>query len=75
MYRRPLQTDLAMSLDFEADVSPRIRFLVDLGIRPDDLGEVFTKNPHLFKVDLGEERFNNVKPFVQLLQIYNLCIS
>ena len=47
------QGDIAMSLDFESDVSPRVRFLVDLGVRPQDLGEIFSFNPMFFKVDLG----------------------
>ena len=42
-----------MSLDFDSDVSPKIRFLVDLGIRPDDLGDMLTQNPEFFRLDLG----------------------
>jgi hypothetical protein len=50
-----LQSDIAMSLDFESDISPKIRFLVDLGIRPEDLGYIFTYNPNIFKLDPGKE--------------------
>ena len=48
-----------MSLDFESDISPKIRFLVDLGIRPEDLGYIFTYNPNIFKLDPGKK----VRPF------------
>ncbi len=43
-----------MSLDFDSDVSPKIRFLVDLGIRPENLGEILSNNPEFFKLDLGK---------------------
>ena len=36
------QGDIAMSLDFESNIVPRIRFLIDLGIRAQDIGEIFT---------------------------------
>jgi hypothetical protein len=45
-----------MSLDFESDISPKIRFLVDLGIRPEDLGYIFTYNPDFFKLDPGKKK-------------------
>ena len=48
------QGDIAMSLDFESNVMPRIQFLIDLGIRAQDIGEIFTINPTFFMVDLGE---------------------
>ena len=50
------QGDIAMSLDFESNVMPRIQFLIDLGIRAQDIGEIFTINPTFFMVDLGEWR-------------------
>jgi len=44
---------LALSLDFELDVAPRIHFLVDLGVHPDRLGHIFTQTgPGLLKTDL-----------------------
>jgi hypothetical protein len=42
-----------MSLDFENDIVPRIHFLHDQGIQADDLGQIFSKNPDFFTIDLG----------------------
>ncbi len=50
-----------MSLDFESDISPKIRFLVDLGIRPEDLGYIFTYNPDFFKLDPGKKIISHIK--------------
>ena len=48
---------LALSLDFELDVAPRIQFLVDLGVHPDKLGHIFTNGgPKLLKTDLDALR-------------------
>ena len=48
---------LALSLDFELDVAPRIQFLVDLGVHPDRLGHIFTQaGPGLLKTDLDALR-------------------
>nr|CAG4641991.1 EOG090X0C5Y [Eurycercus lamellatus] len=38
-----------LKLNFEKDVQPVIRFLVDTGITPDSLGKFFTHNPHILK--------------------------
>lgn len=44
---------LALSLDFDGDVAPRIQFLVDLGVHPDRLGHIFTNGgPELLKTDM-----------------------
>ena len=37
-----------LKLDFETDVKPYIRFLVDNGVKPTDLGYFITKNPWIF---------------------------
>jgi len=48
---------LALSLDFELDVAPRIQFLADLGVHPDRLGHIFTQaGPSLLKTDLDALR-------------------
>lgn len=43
---------LAIGLDFERDVAPRIHFFVDLGVKPKQLGSMFTRNPGIFKTEL-----------------------
>jgi len=45
---------LAMSLDFGKDIAPRLRFLVDHGVKPSNLGHLLTENPDLFKVQLDD---------------------
>ena len=46
--------DTALVLDFQHDVIPRIYFLLDLGIHPDDLGRIFSRNPKLFQQDMED---------------------
>ena len=40
--------DLVLRLDFSQDVAPRIQMLIDIGISPDALGNIFTENPEIF---------------------------
>lgn len=49
-----------LQLDFEKDMKQHLMFLADIGVNPTELGEVITKNPLLFKEDLGnmEVRIN-----------------
>ena len=46
--------DVALIIDFHKDVVPRIHFLLDLGIHPDNLGQIFTLNPFLFQQQLED---------------------
>ena len=46
--------DIALILDFQRDVIPKIYFLLDHGIHPDDLGYIFSRNPQLFQQDLKD---------------------
>ena len=55
-----LQGDIAMSLDFDKDISPRIRFLLDQRIQAEDLGQMFSVNPDFFRIDIG--KFQNILP-------------
>lgn len=41
-----------VKLDFECDVKRHLQFLNDAGVNSDELGEVITKNPLIFKEDL-----------------------
>ena len=41
--------DTALLIDFHQDVVPRIHFLMDLGIHPDQLGRIFSQNHCLFQ--------------------------
>ena len=43
-----------MTLDFEKDVQPIIRFLVDQGVSPETLGMFFTKSPMILKTSIEE---------------------
>lgn len=45
-----------LKLDFERDVKPYIRFLHDCGVPADSLGDFFTKNPNILKVDMDDLR-------------------
>jgi len=45
---------MALGLDFAKDVAPRLRFLVDHGVQPSNLGHLLTENPDLFRVDLSD---------------------
>ena len=46
--------DLALGLDFDTDVVPRIYFLLDHGIKAHNLGHIFTENPELFNQDMSD---------------------
>ena len=46
--------DQVLKKDFEVDVQPVIRFLVDIGVHPDSLGGFFTRNPFLLTVSLDD---------------------
>uniref|UniRef100_A0A182QXW2 Transcription termination factor 3, mitochondrial n=1 Tax=Anopheles farauti TaxID=69004 RepID=A0A182QXW2_9DIPT len=43
-----------LGLDFERDVKEHIQFLTDTGVPAEMLGEFLTKNPLIFKEDLGD---------------------
>ncbi|XP_053679561.1 transcription termination factor 3, mitochondrial [Anopheles nili] len=47
-------TQFVLGLDFERDMKQHIRFLSDNGVPTDALGEFLTKNPLIFKEDLGD---------------------
>lgn len=42
-----------LGLDFEKDMKGHIFFLHKLGVEPDSLGRYLTKNPYIFKEELG----------------------
>ena len=46
--------DIALLLDFKRDVIPRIYFLLDHGIHPDNLGYIFSQNPQLFQQNIED---------------------
>ncbi|XP_043501940.1 transcription termination factor 3, mitochondrial [Polistes fuscatus] len=46
--------EFLLSKDFDKDLFPYIRFLHDCGVPGDYLGEFFTRNPYLFKVDMDD---------------------
>ena len=41
-----------LKMDFEKDAMPYIRFLHNIGVHSDDLGQIITKNPGIFQEDL-----------------------
>lgn len=41
-----------LMLDFERDIKPYIRFLTDKNVSPNDLGNIFTKNPEILLEDM-----------------------
>lgn len=43
-----------LKLRFEDDIKPYIIFLHDLGLSVDEIGQLITKNPFIFKEDLGD---------------------
>lgn len=47
--RRPRVPQMLVELDFEKDVEPVIHFLTSIGVEPDRLGYLFTKNPMILK--------------------------
>lgn len=50
--RRNGLADFVLRLDFERDVQPRIRFLVDVGVPADALGVFLTRNPLICREDV-----------------------
>ncbi|CAN8027226.1 unnamed protein product [Ixodes persulcatus] len=50
--RKPGVPQMILALDFEKDVEPVIRFLTSLGVEPDRLGYLFTKNPKILEQQL-----------------------
>ena len=49
---------LLLRSDFDRDIAPYVRFLIEVGVSPDKLGHVLTVNPHILTEDLEnlEER-------------------
>lgn len=43
-----------LSLKFEENIKPYVIFLYDLGLNEEDIGELITKNPFIFKEDLDD---------------------
>ncbi|XP_067002509.2 transcription termination factor 3, mitochondrial [Anabrus simplex] len=43
-----------LKLDFDRDMKPYVRFLHEIGVDADELGEFFTRNPLIFKEDLDD---------------------
>lgn len=52
--RFPETAEWLLKLDFASDVKPYIRFLVDHGVAPDQLGHFVTKNPWIFSHNLED---------------------
>ncbi|XP_076671499.1 mitochondrial transcription termination factor 3 [Andrena cerasifolii] len=46
--------EMYLSLDFDKDMKPYIRFLHDCGVEPENLGQFITKNPKIFKEDMDD---------------------
>ncbi|KZC06972.1 mTERF domain-containing protein 1, mitochondrial, partial [Dufourea novaeangliae] len=46
--------EMILSLDFDKDIKPYIRFLNDCGVPPENLGKFITNNPKIFKEDLDD---------------------
>ena len=68
---------LAIGLDFERDVAPRIHFFVDVGVKPKQLGSLFTRNPGIFITELDslKTRVNYLKwKKFSNIQVSNDCI-
>nr|CAG4636464.1 EOG090X0C5Y [Eubosmina coregoni] len=43
-----------IKMNFESDVKPVIQFLVDSGVSPDTLGNIFTNSPHILRERLED---------------------
>ena len=48
------QLGLAVKLDFDRDVAPVIRFLADVGVDPDMIGDILGGNPGLMEEELED---------------------
>ena len=48
------QLGLAVKLDFDRDVAPVVRFLADVGIAPDMIGDILGGNPGLMEEELED---------------------
>ncbi|XP_076243717.1 mitochondrial transcription termination factor 3 [Calliopsis andreniformis] len=46
--------ELYLSLDFDRDIKPYVRFLHDCGVLPENLGNFITKCPKIFKEDMDD---------------------
>ena len=46
--------EYVLKLDFESEIKPYIRFLVDNGVSPEELGHVFTQNPLIFSQHMDD---------------------
>lgn len=51
--RRNGLADFVLRLDFEKDVKPRLRFLADVGVPADALGDFLTRNPLICREDVN----------------------
>ncbi|CAD7005451.1 unnamed protein product [Ceratitis capitata] len=52
--RRKGLAKFTLGLDFEKDVQPYLYFLQDQGVPAESFGELITKNPLIFKIDLDD---------------------
>ncbi|XP_055598205.1 transcription termination factor 3, mitochondrial [Uranotaenia lowii] len=46
--------EFILGLDVEKDMKDHIKFLAEIGVKPEDFGEIITKNPLIFKEDIGD---------------------
>ena len=46
--------NVGKQLNFEKDIVPRIHFLVDNGVNPNRIGDLFTENPGLFDQSMDD---------------------
>jgi len=64
--------EIAMRLNFEEDVKPRINWMLDNGIKHENQGEIFTRTPEIFNKSL--EELNKMVEYLQSKKFTNQSI-
>ena len=66
----PEAIDFLAKLDFLTEIRPKLIFLNDLGITPNEFGEVLTKNPEILHSNYSTEKLKEVLVIISLKTIF-----
>ena len=65
--------EIALRLNFEVDVKPRINWMLENGIEIDNQGDIFTETPEIFNKSLDE--LNKMVEYLKSKKFSNQSIS
>ena len=65
--------EIAIRIDFDADVKPRVQWLIDHGVDLNNQAVIFTSNPNIFNISL--EQMNSVVEYLKAKKFPRRSIS